>query len=1346
MSKTKGKYDIKLLQSVSNFYQNKSNKIEDNDNILIKYLNNKEIIRDSKNNYLFLSKFINELLKVIENCNDIILPFIESTYDLIEIYINTDNKIQKEIWEKIFIKLIDNSFFERECLIPIYSYFTELYSNAGNISKSIDKEMSKFKKVIDLWKWIYLNCQNKIKTNTLFSSFCFLGSGLDILLPLQFPNELCLNIRINFITENFLEYVRPNDYFIKTTNYCIEYNHLIKVFHTKNLKYIDFQFKLENSNKVLWFIINRDENAQMIPLNEINPKVTILNNFYGQIKDITIYFYDHSKEKEINSKTIYPYPLKDNKGIIFYSNYKVIDKIKTSSEYFNADIYNNNKKNNPFNDDYKFNLTIKVQNFNLFRVNYINCKETGFNVINYFGGIKQFLPFLKIINDIYNNKNIVLIDNIDKKEILIDFAKNILQVLFKYVSNDTNGRLKQLEKYWTFFIYIINKIEPFKHVKNKIDMNIFKQNRTYLEGDNIFTKIIIRFLIYINSRDINDDKLLKDLIIDNYFKEKGKANSNLSLFWKTNNQLYRHIMKQLFIYHRLWSKQYLFFNDIKNCYKIYNKKETKLQIKYKRLNYYTSNFQQPLIYPILEINNFYPNFKKFKYEFLYKNPKEKLLNYDFSLNKHKNIINEEFIKNYLDNDNNDINNVYKCCLVKKMYHVKGRIGWIFDNNENNNKFSFYFLSDLSFKKETCNRKNNSDLCHGSIFPSLEKENNRLIYIPREKIAFAIIRIYYHRISALEIFTIDNKSYYFNFREEIVISDENINNNIFKILNFYFKPINQSKNILGWYNPDFEKVYFPMFSENIDIWKEKHTYSNFDKLMIINLFSNRSLHDLNQYPVFPMFYNAIDLKRVMDKPIGFQEINKESISRTQLIKDSYYTEKDFNEGNDTEEISYFSIIFSNITFVCNYLIRVYPYSYISIEIQGDRFDLPERLFFSINSTWHNTLSQRSDLRELIPEMFYFPPLFYNMNNIELNKLNDGSNIDNIFINKRNENKNEKYNFLKNMKNNLENEEKLNQWIDLIFGINKEFDENNERYYSSNNNVEFISKPKVINDDLILQSCDFGVLPYKLFSEKFPSQNKIQKDIESEIIKYNYNQFLNDYIYCLYDEKISFICKGEKGINSKYLDLINKTKNEFKIFGKIVNWHFFKSNNNKIDNIYYLFTGDVFGNLSVYERKRKNDFPKLSNINEDFEVSNPEKIFCDNIYCQNYILLNQLNDHTKEIIYIDYNPRLNMLADYSLDGFINIYMMPSLKLIRAIQTKDYKIGGKINKIALVSSPFPILCVANDKMVFIFDINGEFIKSYSVNEGIKVEFCVDKNCGRVNDYIIYNQNGKPNLINIL
>ena len=199
MSKDKFKYDIELLKSIHEFYNNKTTKIEDNDNILIKYLKNPDIIKDSKNNYLFLSSFIKELLNQIENNNNIILPFIESTFDLIDIYINTkDNNIKKETWEKLFLKLIENSFFNRECLLPIYSYFTELYSDVDNICESDDK-IYKFKKVVDLWKFIYLNTQNKRKEINSISSFCFLGSGLEINLPKEFPENICLNIKIVFL-------------------------------------------------------------------------------------------------------------------------------------------------------------------------------------------------------------------------------------------------------------------------------------------------------------------------------------------------------------------------------------------------------------------------------------------------------------------------------------------------------------------------------------------------------------------------------------------------------------------------------------------------------------------------------------------------------------------------------------------------------------------------------------------------------------------------------------------------------------------------------------------------------------------------------------------------------------------------------------------------------------------------------------------------------------------------------------------------------------------------------------------------------------------------------------------
>ena len=1017
----KGKYDLKLLQSIKDFYLNKTNKIQNDDNIIIKYLKSPNIIRDFKTDNLSL--LIKELLNQIED-NNIILPFIDPFRDLIDIYINTkDNKIDDITWEKLFIKLIENSFFNKENLIPIYSYFTELYSDVDKINNSESNErMYKFKKCIDLWKWIYLSVSNLNKINNEpTSTFCSLGSGLELILPDDFIEKLSLDVRINLKSQDFLEYINPSDAFIKVGNERIYYKYLIDRLKNKTIKHIDFKFKIENMDKILWFFINNSDLKYMIYLKDEN-SVSFLNNFYGQIENIIISFYDYNKNEAFNKKMIYPYPIKDNSKIIFKSNYTIKREVTiTGVEDYGVYSYTVPK-------DFYFNFQILIKNKNLFKSNFINYKENQFDMINYFGGIIQFLPFLNIINGIYNNKEISLIDKKDKKEVLIDFAKNILLVIFNYVNSEKNEKIKSLEDYWTFFLYVINKIEPFQSNNINLDLNEFISNKTNKTKDNYYSCIIIQFLKYINGKDKIQEQLLSDFVRINYFEEKGKNSNNLNLFWKTNSQLYRHILKQLFVYNRLWSKQYLFFKNFDKSYQIYNEKEN-LQIKYKRINYYTSNFQQPLIYPILEINNYYPKFSKFKYENLYKNPTQAFLNYDFSINKFKDTLNNQFIKNFLDNDNNELNNSYKCCLVKKLYHVKGRLGWIIEaqKNQNNNninkskstnqiQFSFYFLSDLKFTTNKCNKKDNSNLCYGSIFPSMEKENNRIIYLPRNKIIFAIIRVYYFRISAIEIFTNNNKSYYFNFTEEFAIPIEKSKINILQILNSVFKPIKQSRKnkslyetILGWYNPKYEKIYFPLFSENIDIWKEKHTYSNFDKLMIINIFSNRSFCDLNQYPVFPMLYNEIDnLKRQMDKPIGFQEINKESISRTKLIKDSYYTEKEYNEDGSTE-ISYFNILFSNISFVCNYLIRVYPYSYLSIEIQGDRFDIPDRLFYSINSMMFNTLSQRVDLRELIPEMFYFPPLFSNMNNVELGKLRDGNTIDNVYVKDRKEDKVKKYIF-------------------------------------------------------------------------------------------------------------------------------------------------------------------------------------------------------------------------------------------------------------------------------------------------------------------------------------------------
>ena len=153
----------------------------------------------------------------------------------------------------------------------------------------------------------------------------------------------------------------------------------------------------------------------------------------------------------------------------------------------------------------------------------------------------------------------------------------------------------------------------------------------------------------------------------------------------------------------------------------------------------------------------------------------------------------------------------------------------------------------------------------------------------------LIRIYYHKLSAIEIFTI-NKSYYFNFHNSFVINNLKSNSilNLF-INNSFFKEIKlkNDKSILGYYNVKYKPYLFPLFEDEIYTWDKKVNYfCNYDILTLINIFSNRSFRDIFQYPIFPTLYVSIEKKRELDKHIAFQEITNESKKRKKRYISQY----------------------------------------------------------------------------------------------------------------------------------------------------------------------------------------------------------------------------------------------------------------------------------------------------------------------------------------------------------------------------------------------------------------------------------------------------------------------------
>jgi hypothetical protein len=68
------------------------------------------------------------------------------------------------------------------------------------------------------------------------------------------------------------------------------------------------------------------------------------------------------------------------------------------------------------------------------------------------------------------------------------------------------------------------------------------------------------------------------------------------------------------------------------------------------------------------------------------------------------------------------------------------------------------------------------------------------------------------------------------------------------------------------------------------------------------------------------------------------------------------------------------------YVLHYLLRLQPYTNMSLALQGGTFDKPDRLFSTIESCWISASSENlQDVRELIPEFFYLPDFLLNKNN-------------------------------------------------------------------------------------------------------------------------------------------------------------------------------------------------------------------------------------------------------------------------------------------------------------------------------------------------------------------------------
>ena len=946
-----------------------------------------------------------------------------------------------------------------------------------------------------------------------------------------------------------------------------------------------------------------------------------------------------------------------------------------------------------------------------------------------------------------------------------------------------------------------------QNLKTKLDLNFFGMNTYQLIVNRRYNNIPLL-------TNQTDESYKKEIfnIVQLYETELEKYSNNSIFGIKNKKNQYKKIKKHLFTWRGMWSDRELFYKNID-------------KLKVRILNHYTKNFARPCLIPILDIDYYLPNFTSFNTSNLFRekpvgkiildmdqifksqtqnsteqNEKAKIEsnNYIRDIYRKSNselsyaylkISNkldfgkdEEIVSLLQKNLNNSKNentkgtiSYYLCCLVKPSHHIKGVLYVtetgitfkVFLNQKSGNSLSGV---EIFFKSTDEDYDTDRKTCFGSYFVWHHKDVDISSFsISFEQINFFFRKRYYYKNSGMEIFSKNNKSYFFNFKEEdnreIVINEilSHLKDPA-KIIDDLKDPKDSFDNIVGYlnqYSPNKKRVKKLKLSKQIAKWTNWEI-SNFEMLMWLNFFSNRSYLDISQYPVMPWILSDYEdpLQKNTDTPdyqyrdfslpMGMMELSPEGEIRKQTFIEIYDSMK--TEGDASMKPYVYGSHYSNPVYVANYLTRLFPFSHIMIELQGNKFDAPDRMFLSVANSFRNSTTQKTDLRELIPEFFFLPEMFLNINKLNMGQKENKELVDDVFTPCNNN----PYDFVLTLREVLEGDTvsmNIQKWIDLIFGYKNRGKEADAAYnvFTESSYEDQVDMKKEKEKACLYRMVEFGLTPEQVTAKEFPM--KIKKELVSKNKELTDSNNTINLITCrsTFDKKgdNNYVIKAQILENDKILmfysnNLINQIRVQDSYIDKVYRADSLKSINAlqkkllcKMSELFnyqtqksnhiafygkgkYLIIGGFFDGklilITMDSHLQLIEIPPFFDPSPVITIEidkNEEYLFAGNSKGNINVLTINGNDlklhkfisHSMASINsINCSNDLNLWATCSSDGYYYIYTLPACKLIRSVKIEDNKVGDHI---FLVSCPLPcVVIISNEENnweIFVYTLNG-------------------------------------------
>ena len=766
------------------------------------------------------------------------------------------------------------------------------------------------------------------------------------------------------------------------------------------------------------------------------------------------------------------------------------------------------------------------------------------------------------------------------------------------------------------------------------------------------------------------------------------------------------------------------------------------------------------------------------------------------------------------------------CLVKASHHIKG----VFFIDEDGLNFKVFLNQktgnsmndvEVAFKSTDEDYDQERNTCFGSYFVCHPKDKDLYkLSINYNNIKYLLRRRYYYQNSAIEIYTSTNKTYYFNFKfeQDRETAIQEILQRIKEyatILDDLKEPKDMYDNQVGYQNTlvlqarkkSGKKKFKIKLSKKILAWKEWRM-STYELLMWLNIYSNRSFNDISQYPVFPWILSNYEdpLKkdsnnyeyRDLSLPMGMLALNEEGEKRKESYMETYDVLKNESDGSMKPYI--YGSNYSNPMYVCHFMMRLFPFTHISIELQGNKFDDANRLFLSVNKSFYSSITQKTDVKELIPEFFYMPEMFINVNKLNLGVEENGNKVNNVLT----PCENNPYEFILTMKQTLEDDNisySIQNWIDLIFGYKSKGREAEMAYnlFTEASYQEDININSVEDKATFLRRVEFGLIPNQIITKETPKREKkdifykdkqifessekliathAQLDNEQTIMKVtNDNTIIlkvksffdkiilllnNDYII---EEKINYSL-----FDREYKDEVSNCVEFGQDLNRISEFYFNAPNNDKAIEICNqgktiimggFFDGKIkikyigFESSSTYD-----NYIEFRPFNEDsvvlaISVDETEKYLLIGNSKGNVVLyeinLEEKKFERKLLIYEQLTPishiycssQLNLWVSASIDGCINIYTLPLSKLVRSIKIETQKCSYAF----LADSPLPcIVIICNEgeaDSIYSYSINGKLISKKTEDNKINKPTIIKD--AYFNSYLAYLSGKVFNVINL-